>query len=127
MMLCLLVTTLLCKALPHVESAVLWLHICLFVVVLVVLCVMAPEKSSSHDVWALFLNEGGYESKGLSFFVGLITPVFAFTGADGAVHMCEEIRNARRAVPWALNCKSHDIPQDTVDQGRRISHLIIMP
>jgi choline transport protein len=90
------------KVLPHIETAALWTHITLFIVVLVVLTVMAPTKSSNAEVWTLFLNEGGYESKGLSFFVGLITPVFAFSGVDGAVHMSEEIRNCSRVLPWAL-------------------------
>jgi amino acid transporter len=99
---CLLFNTFLSKQLPHVESLILVLHITLFVVVLIVLTVMSPNKSTNAEVWTQFLNEGGYESKGLSFFVGLITPVFAFSGADGAVHMSEEIRNSSRIVPWAM-------------------------
>jgi amino acid transporter len=89
---------------PLVETTVLVLHVTLFVVVIVVLTVMAPEKSSSENVWTLFLNEGGYESKGVTFMIGLITPIFAFSGADGAVHMSEEIRNSSRIVPWAMMC-----------------------
>jgi choline transport protein len=90
------------KGLPHVETATLSLHVSLFVVVLVIITVMSPEKSPDSNVWTLFLNDGGYESKGLSFFVGLITPVFAFTGVDGAVHMSEEVRNSSRIVPRAM-------------------------
>lgn len=100
--LCLLFNTFLTKFFPHVETSILMLHMLLFVVVLVVMAVMSPTKSSNADVWALFLNEGGYESKGLSWFVGLITPVFAFSGADGAVHMSEEIKHSSRVVPWAM-------------------------
>ncbi|KAK7183965.1 hypothetical protein DPSP01_012241 [Paraphaeosphaeria sporulosa] len=99
---CLVVNTWLARLLPRAEQAILVLHIVLFFVVLITLTTLAPQKSTSHDVWVLFLNQGGYESKGLSFFVGLITPVFAFTGADGAVHMCEEIRHASTALPNAL-------------------------
>ncbi|KAH6622000.1 hypothetical protein C7974DRAFT_214455 [Boeremia exigua] len=44
-----------------------------------------------YNIWSLFLNQGAYESKGLSFFVTLIAPVFDFTGVDGAVHMSEEV------------------------------------
>lgn len=99
---CCFFNTILARYLAHVETAILWLHITLFFVVLVTLTVLAPQKSSSADVWALFLNEGGYDSKGLSFFIGLITPVFAFSGADGAVHMSEEIKNASRVLPWAM-------------------------
>ena len=85
-----------------VENTILFFHITLFFVIMIVLAVMAPVKSESKDVWALFMNEGGYESKGVSFFVGLITPLFAFAGADGAVHMCEEIKNASTVLPWAM-------------------------
>jgi choline transport protein len=102
MAMCLLFNTFLSKQLARVESVVLVLHITLFFVVLIVVTVMSPNKSSNAEVWTQFFNKGGYESKGLSFFVGLITPVFAFAGADGAVHMSEEIRNSSRIVPWAM-------------------------
>jgi amino acid transporter len=99
---CLLFNSFFAKGLPHVETATLALHISLFVSLLIIITVMSPTKSSNGDVWALFLNQGGYESKGLSFFVGLITPVFAFTGVDGAVHMSEEVRHSSRMVPRAM-------------------------
>ncbi|PSN72507.1 amino acid transporter [Corynespora cassiicola Philippines] len=99
---CVLINTFLSKVLPHIENVVLGMHIVLFFVVLITLVVLAPVKSTSAQVWAQFLNQGGYESKGVSFFVGLITPVFAFAGADGAIHMCEEIKHATRVLPWAL-------------------------
>jgi choline transport protein len=105
---CLMFNSLWSKGLPKVETATFCLHVVLFVIVLVIITVMSPEKSSNRQVWTLFLNDGGYESKGLSFFVGLITPVFAFTGVDGAVHMSEEVRNSSRVVPWAMlgKCES---------------------
>jgi choline transport protein len=99
---CLVFNTFFSKGLPHVETAILSLHIVLFIIVLVTMVVMSPTKSSNAEVWTLFLSEGGYESKGLSFFVGLITPVFAFAGADGAVHLAEEIKNSSRVLPWAM-------------------------
>jgi choline transport protein len=98
----LLFNTFLFKFLPQVETVVLLFHITLFVVFIIVITVRSPTKSSNDEVWTLFLNKGGYESKGLSFFVGLITPLFAFCGADSAVHMSEEIRGASRVVPWAM-------------------------
>lgn len=99
---CFTFNSVLSKGLPHVETATLFLHSSLFLIILIVITVMSPTKSTNADVWARFLNEGGYESKGLSFFVGLITSVFAFTGVDGAVHMSEEVRNSSRVVPWAM-------------------------
>ncbi|KAF2475588.1 amino acid transporter [Lindgomyces ingoldianus] len=102
MTVCFIFNTFLAKHLPKVENAVLSFHIIGFFIVLVTLVVLAPQKTTASEVWTLFLNEGGYESKGLSFFVGLITPVFAFTGADGAVHMSEEIKHASTVLPWAM-------------------------
>lgn len=101
-LICLLFNSFLSNGLPHVETVTLALHVSLFVIILVVITAMSPMKSSDSEVWTLFLNEGGYESKGLSFFVGLITPVFAFTGVDGAVHMSEEVRNSSKVVPRAM-------------------------
>jgi choline transport protein len=102
MLISLIFNTFLSSYLPMIENTILFFHVTLFFVIMIVLTVMAPVKSESKNVWALFLNEGGYESKGVSFFVGLITPLFAFAGADGAVHMCEEIKNASTVLPWAM-------------------------
>ncbi|KAF3008411.1 hypothetical protein E8E13_001720 [Curvularia kusanoi] len=84
--LCGLFSTFLSKGLPYTEIAALWLHVLLFIALLVAFTVI----------------DGGYESRGVSFFVGLITSVFVFSGVDGAVHMCEEVHNASRIVPWAM-------------------------
>lgn len=92
--------TYLAKQLPKVEGAVLIVHIVGFFGVLITLVYLAPH-GTAHDVFVLYLNNGGYD-KGTSFFVGLITTVFAFIGADGAIHMSEEIKNASTVVPNAL-------------------------
>lgn len=76
------------------------MHILGFFGILVTLTYLAPH-GTSKDVFATYLTLGGY-NPGTSFFVGLITAVFAFLGADGAVHMCEEIKNASTVVPYSL-------------------------
>jgi choline transport protein len=99
-LLAMLFNTYLAKQLPKVEGAVLIIHIVGFFGVLITLVYLAPH-GNAHDVFVLYLANGGYD-KGTSFFVGLITTVFAFIGADGAIHMSEEIRNASIVVPHAL-------------------------
>ncbi|KAI9832416.1 MAG: hypothetical protein M1819_004405 [Sarea resinae] len=101
MLLALFFNTYLADHLPKVEGAVLTLHILGFFGILIPMTYLAPH-GNAHDVFATFLNLGGYHSMGLSFFVGIITTVFAFLGADGAVHMCEEIKNASTVVPQSL-------------------------
>ena len=88
------------RHLPKVEALVLIIHIVGFFAILITLTYFAPH-GNAHDVFALFLSNGGYDN-GTAFFVGLITTTFAFIGTDGAVHMCEEIRNASTIVPYAL-------------------------
>ncbi|ETI28184.1 hypothetical protein G647_00633 [Cladophialophora carrionii CBS 160.54] len=98
--LAMLFNTYLAKQLPKVEGAVLIVHIVGFFGVLITLVYLAPH-GDSYDVFVKYLANGGYD-EGTSFFVGLITTVFAFIGADGAIHMSEEIKNASTVVPQAL-------------------------
>ncbi|OAP59078.1 hypothetical protein AYL99_06376 [Fonsecaea erecta] len=98
--LAMLFNTYLAKQLPKVEGAVLIVHIVGFFGVLITLVYLAPH-GTAHDVFVQYLANGGYD-KGTSFFVGLITTVFAFIGADGAIHMSEEIKNASTVVPHSL-------------------------
>ncbi len=39
---------------------------------------------------------------GLATLVGIITPATAFLGADAAVHMAEELRNAGKTLPRVM-------------------------
>ncbi|KAI4261391.1 MAG: hypothetical protein L6R42_003407 [Xanthoria sp. 1 TBL-2021] len=94
--------TFLGKYLPLMESSILILHIVGIFVIMIPIVYLSPTKSSAHDVFVLFLDNGGYNNKGLAFFVGIIATIFSFAGADGAVHMCEEIQNASSVVPWAM-------------------------
>lgn len=62
------------------------LHILGFFAVLLPL-VFLSEKTPSKDVWDNFLNLGDWQSQGLSFCIGIVGTVFAFVGADAAVHV----------------------------------------
>ena len=72
--------TVLGKYLPLVESSILVLHILGIFVIMIPIAYLAPVKSSAHDVFMLFLDSGGYNDPGLSFFVGIIATIFSFVG-----------------------------------------------
>lgn len=72
--------------LPKFEGLILVLHIVGFFAVLIPLVYMS-DHSSAKDVFATWVNDGGWETQGVSFFVGLIGVVFAFAGGDAAVHV----------------------------------------
>lgn len=79
MLIAVIFNTVLTSQLPRVESITLLLHIVGFFAILIPLVVLAPH-GSAHDVFAQFLNGGGYQTQGLSFFVGVTGAVFAFVG-----------------------------------------------
>ena len=72
--------TFLGKYLPLVESTILAIHVVGVFVILIPITYLAPEKSSAHDVFALFLDSGGYNNTGLAFFVGITATTFSFIG-----------------------------------------------
>jgi choline transport protein len=93
--------TLLARFLPQIENAILVLHLGGFFLILIPVVVLASH-SDAATVFTSFENQGDFQTQGLSFFVGIISAVFASLGADGAVHMSEEIRNASTVVPQSM-------------------------
>ncbi|KAL8724733.1 MAG: hypothetical protein Q9181_006697 [Wetmoreana brouardii] len=85
------INTVISRALPALEGLILILHVLGFFAILIPLVYLSPH-ASSHDVFGRFLNEGGWPSQGLSFFVGLIG------------NMSEEVRNPSKIVPASMIC-----------------------
>ena len=101
---CIIFNTFLAKRLPMIEGMILIFHLLGFFAVLVPLWVLAP-RGDPKQVFTEFLNLGEWQTDGLSFMVGLLAPVYTLIGADSAVHMSEEIKDASvvlpRAIMWA--------------------------
>ncbi|OKL59910.1 hypothetical protein UA08_04916 [Talaromyces atroroseus] len=76
-------------------------HVVLFIALSVPLILLAP-RSTPDFVFATVLNEGGWNSNGVSWCLGLLTVTYCFIGFDGAVHMSEEVRNPARVVPQII-------------------------
>jgi len=98
---CIIFNSFLAKKLPIVEGMVLILHLLGFFGVLVPLWILSPRNSASA-VFTEITNLGGWPTTGLAFMVGLLTPVYTLLGADSAVHMSEEIRDASLTLPRAI-------------------------
>ncbi|KAI5923264.1 putative GABA permease [Camillea tinctor] len=94
------INTVASKTLAHFEGLILILHILGFFAILIPLVYLAPHGDTS--LFTTFVNEGGWPTQGLSFMVGLPASVFSLIGADSAVHMAEEIKNASTVVPRAI-------------------------
>ena len=98
---CLIFNSFLAKKLPAVEVGMLIFHVVGFFAVLIPLWVLAP-RASPQDVFTQLSNFGGWSTNGLAFMVGLLAPVCTLIGADAAVHMSEEIKDASIVLPKAI-------------------------
>jgi choline transport protein len=96
-----IVNTRISKLLPKIETLILVLHVTGYFAILIPLVYFAPH-SDAEVVFTTFLNEGNWPTTGLAFMVGVIGPAFSLLGADGAVHMSEEISRPAQNVPWAM-------------------------
>ncbi|KAI1471073.1 putative GABA permease [Daldinia caldariorum] len=94
------INTVASKTLAYFEGLILVLHVLGFFAVLIPLVYLSPHGDAS--LFTTFVNAGGWPTQGLSFVVGLPAAVFSLIGADSAVHMAEEIRNASTVVPQAI-------------------------
>ncbi|KAK4216303.1 choline transport protein [Rhypophila decipiens] len=90
------------RALARVEGLVLILHLAGFFGVLIPLVYFTEPHNDPQMVFTTFINEGGWSTQALSFFVGFPTLASSLIGADCAVHMSEEIQSAAVVVPRAL-------------------------
>lgn len=92
LLVCIFVNTVAGTKLPRTESVLLVVYLVSFVGVLVPLVYLAPH-GSARDVFATFLNGGGWSSQGLSFFVGISGNAYAFLGktpcADKSMHLAD--------------------------------------
>ncbi|KAF2838116.1 amino acid transporter [Patellaria atrata CBS 101060] len=75
-------------------------HVCLYVVFVVVLVTLGPRHSADFIFFEKNVSSG-WNNSFLSFNVGLLTGIWSFTGFDGTLHMSEETRKAKQAVPRA--------------------------
>ncbi|EAT87008.1 hypothetical protein SNOG_05944 [Parastagonospora nodorum SN15] len=90
------------KVLDAVEMIGGILHLCLFVVFIVVLIVFGPRNDSEFVFKTLTYETSGWNSPGVSWGLGLLSMTFSVTGADGILHMCDEVKKVRTRVPRSI-------------------------
>lgn len=81
-----LVTTVLGRLLPTIESVAFVIFVMGFFVLLIVLKYLAP-KTDSSQVFENFFNGGGWNNNVEATFVGAIPIMFGFNGFDAGVHL----------------------------------------
>lgn len=74
------------KLLPRIETVLLVVHTLGFFGIMIPLICMSDHKSK-EEVFLQFLKNGGFNTQGLSWFVGMTSCAFGFAGGDAAVHV----------------------------------------
>lgn len=93
--------TLFARKLPLIEGLVLVIHIFAFIGIFVALWAVGP-RAEAKAVFTEFSDGGGWGSLGASTLVGITAGVLPLLGADAAVHMAEELRDAARTLPKTM-------------------------
>jgi amino acid transporter len=88
--------------LPLIEKMSFTLHVALFFVILIVMCVVSPTKNSATWVFTSFENNSGWSSDGTAWCIGMLSSCYVLIGYDGATHLSEEMHNPERGVPYAM-------------------------
>lgn len=70
--------------------------------ILITLLVKTNPKQSASFVFKDIINETGWDSSGLVFFLGLLPSIASITLYDGACHMTDEINNPERNIPLVM-------------------------
>lgn len=93
--------TVLARELPLTEGIVLVIHIFAFLGIVVTLWVVSP-MADAKAVFTTFSDNGGWGSIGASTIIGITASILPLIGADAAVHMSEEVRDASKAIPMSM-------------------------
>ena len=79
------------KILPPFEIAIGITHVVFFIVTIVTL-VATAAYSSNEFVWTTTTTGlSGWQSPGVQWCIGLLTPAFSLLGFDGVLHMGQQI------------------------------------
>ena len=82
------------------------LLIVLFLIVTLI-CAILPSQTgygyaSNAFVWTDFQNLTGWSSGGLVFVMSILNGAYAIGTPDGVCHLCEEIPNPRKNIPYGI-------------------------
>lgn len=87
--------------LPVLEGLAVVLHVFGFFAFVVIMWVMGP-RADAKLTFTDFTNANGWSSVGLATMIGMVGPVTTYLGADSAVHLAEELKDASYVLPRAM-------------------------
>lgn len=89
------------RIVPWLELVAGCMHVILWVIFVIVLVTLAPRHNADFVFFERSVSSG-WDNSFVSWNLGLLVPAWGFIGFDGVVHMSEEVRKAKKAVPRAM-------------------------
>ncbi|KAF2673819.1 amino acid transporter [Microthyrium microscopicum] len=90
------------KVLNALESLGGIIHVIFFIVNIIVLSVLARRSTTDFVFKTLTHDISGWTNPGVAFGLGLLTMTFPLGGADGILHMADEIKSVRTRMPISI-------------------------
>jgi amino acid transporter len=87
--------------LPILEGLAVVLHVFGFFAFIVIMWVMGP-RADATVTFTQFEDANGWGSVGLATLIGIVGPTTTYLGADSAVHLAEELKDASYVLPRAM-------------------------
>ncbi|PAV19377.1 APC amino acid permease [Pyrrhoderma noxium] len=91
------------RVLAKLTFAYITINILLLLAIIIGVPAATPAEYKNTASFALggYLNFYGWPS-GFAFILSFLAPIWTVAGFDSSVHISEEARNAKTAVPWAV-------------------------
>lgn len=87
--------------LPVLEGLAVVLHVFGFFAFIVIMWVMGP-RADAQLTFTQFTDANAWGSVGLATMIGMVGPTTTYLGADSAVHLAEELKDASYVLPRAM-------------------------
>lgn len=86
--------TLMASSVPVINGSAIFL--------LISLLVRATPKRTAYEVFSKWVNETGWDSDGVVFFLGILPGIAAVNAFDCATHVTDEVDNPGKIVPQVM-------------------------
>lgn len=90
------------KLLPHMMAAGVLLINCSWIFILVSLLTRVSPKNSAKTVFVDVVNESGWSSNGVVFFLAILPGLLSVSGFDAVTHITDEVPDPQKEIPQVI-------------------------
>ena len=90
------------KLIPHLMTAAIVIINATWIFILLAMLIRAQPKASAQAVFVDVVNESGWSSNGVVFFLALLPGLLSIGGFDACTHITDEVPSAGRDIPQVI-------------------------